>query len=615
MAQEEKILNDKELNAIALVTNEITQWETATAFITEKVAFQMRDLIRQLRKNYWGVFDTPNDPNTGRKKIWIPLTESWVEAAVKNIDLDTKDINFRAKVPTSIGLVPIIRHAVQDNLDDIYFGEHLDELARNIAIDGTAVWKTIERKDENGRAIFDIRTVDLLNVYIDPTARSIQEAYRFTERSLMSTEEIKQMKGWQNTEGLLQTKKGLSPNDTYRSTGNSTSNAKFRDVWESWGQFPKWWFTNSEEDQASGEEVEAQIVVSGIEAGNPRVHIMKQNNKVRPYEEAWYSRVSGRWYGRGVAEKVIMLQLWMNTIVNIRINRSYVSQLGIFKMKKGSGVTAQMLSRLVANGVVMVNNMDDLEQLVVDEASSASYQDEDRIKDWTQRVTSAFETVTGEKLPAETTATAVAIQGQGAQSAFVLIKEGMGNFLRRWLKRHALPIITKNLRSGDIVRITGDPEMLRSWDETLVNHAVMKELNKREGTLIDPEQVLQMRQQMLATMRARGSDRFIEMQKDIDFSTFDILVTITNEVVDQSIVAQNLVTMLQAAPNFSEALIRQIFDTLGLDANLIKPNAQPPQLEAGQAQAQAGAAEPQARRGRPLVTAQKALTQATTKQN
>jgi hypothetical protein len=99
--------------ACGIVDREVTAWETGTAFITDRVAFQMRNLTRLLRKNYWGAFDEPVDPQTGRRKIWHPLTEYLVEAAVKNIDLDTKDIDFRAKKSSAQAFKIVLRHARQ----------------------------------------------------------------------------------------------------------------------------------------------------------------------------------------------------------------------------------------------------------------------------------------------------------------------------------------------------------------------------------------------------------------------------------------------------------------------------------------------------------------------
>ena len=283
-------------------------------------------------------------------------------------------------------------------------------------------------------------------------------------------------------------------------------------------------------------------------------------------------KVPGRWYGRGVAEKLIPLQIWLNTVVNIRINRSYVAQLGIFKIRKGAGVTAQMLSRLHANGAIMVNNQDDIEQLVMQEASQASYRDEGVIMDWSRLVTAAFETVTGEKLPAETTATAVSIQSQASQSQFVLIKEGIGMFLERWLTRHAIPIMMKNVTRGDIVRITGEPDELRIFDERVVNSMVFNELDRRVkiGQLFNPEEIPQIQQRMLQEMQDMGDGRYTKLVEDIDFTKYDVAIDITNEKMNKSVLAQNLVTVLQAAPEFRDIILQYLMDTMGLDGNQIR---------------------------------------------
>jgi hypothetical protein len=94
-----KIQNDIELLAINIVDKERTNWEDAVCYVTEKVGFKMRELIRIFRKNFWGVYDQPIDPTTQREKFWIPLVETLVEDVVKNIDLDQKDIQFRSKGP------------------------------------------------------------------------------------------------------------------------------------------------------------------------------------------------------------------------------------------------------------------------------------------------------------------------------------------------------------------------------------------------------------------------------------------------------------------------------------------------------------------------------------
>src|SRR5262245_51436058 len=101
--------NDILMEAVKLVRDDVGAYEDATAFVTEDVAFHIRSLIRRLRKNYWGIFEEPIDPHTKREKIWVPLTEIVVDDVVKNIDLDQKDVNFRAKKPAGIEFTEVLR--------------------------------------------------------------------------------------------------------------------------------------------------------------------------------------------------------------------------------------------------------------------------------------------------------------------------------------------------------------------------------------------------------------------------------------------------------------------------------------------------------------------------
>lgn len=572
------IPSDIEKEAIRLIDEERTTWETTVAYVTDRVAFNMKNLIRQCRKNWWGVFDQPVDPQTGRAKVWVPLTESVGETVVKNIDLDTKDINFTAKKPAAVKFTSLVRSIVRNYLDEIDFGEKLDELENIVARDGTCVWKIFETK-KDGKLKTDIRIVDLLNVYLDPTSPSIQEAYRFTERALLYPDEIRDMTGWLNldVEGVL----SLPRNDGfYQNRGNFLSTVKSRDVWESYGKYPKYLKTGNKDDKKI--DLDLHIVVSGLEAGKPVVHLIKEYDGLKPYEEAWYAKVPGRWFGKGVSEKLMMLQIWINTIVNIRINRAYVSQLGLFTIRRGSGITPQMISRLAANGAVVVNSADDIKQLAMEEASASSYKDEANAQDWAQRVTSAYEVVTGEQLPSETSATATAIQSRSAQSQFALVKEQIGMFLQRFLKRHCIPTILKNLTHGDLVRMALEPEELVAWDSALVDAGLYEELDARAkmNVFVNPEEVMTERDRVLAKFKTYGIDRFTTLLKNPDFALYKVAVDITNESIDKGVVAQNLIQALTAAPEYREQLLPMLFDLMGIPFTPIKPQA--PMLPNGQ---------------------------------
>lgn len=586
--------SDIERLAISLVDAERVAWETTVSFVTDRVAFNMKNLIRQLRKNWWGVFDEPIDPQTGRKKIWVPLSESVGETVVKNIDLDTKDVNFRAKKPSAVKLTALVRSIVRNYLDAMRFGEKLDELETILARDGTCVWKTIETKETEDNKVkycTDIRIVDLLNVYIDPTSPTIQEAYRFTERALYYPDELKQQKGWIHTDGITGSI-GIPRNDGFfKNQANTLGTVKGIDVWESWGKFPKFLRTGVKADMAIDEDL--HIVISGLEGGTVRVHLIEKYTGKKPYEEAWYAKVPGRWYGKGITEKLMMLQLWINTIVNIRITRSIVNQLGLFTIRRGSGITPQMISRLSANGAVVVNSQDDIKQLVMQEVGPTSYKDEDSIYGWAQKVTSAFEAVTGEQLPSETSATESALQSHSAQSQFVLVKEQIGMFLQRWLIRHAMPTIFKNLTKGDLIGMALEDDELLAWDEMLVHQALYEELSRviSSGALINPDEVEQEKQRLMQRLKGAGKERFVTLLHDLDVTEYDVAIDITNESVDKGVITQNLIQALTAAPEYRDAILPQLFDMMGLTFQ--KP-ATPPQPIAPNGQPAGNGASPAA---------------------
>lgn len=565
--QKEYTNKSLEFRAIALVKDEKTRWENATAFITDRVSFRMRNLIRILRKNYFGTFDEPQDAHTGLQKVWYPLTQINVEAVIKNIDLDQKDINFKSKTANGYAVTEVTRAAVKDKLSRIYFGQKLDTFERYLAIDGTAVWKTWK---DNGK--LNIEYVDLLNIYIDPTTPSIQEAYRFTERSMMFPDAIANQKNWINNKGIMPVE-GLPRTDPFYGNRSTmmNSNVKMVDVYECWGMIPKSLITGLVSDDNT--EVPGRIVVSGLDSpGKERCHVIEANlktdaegNSLKPYEECWFTRVPNRWYGMGIAEKVLSLQIYANIVFNVRINRSRISQLGLFKIRKGSGITPQMLSKLPSNGAVVLNSLDDLQQFEIQEVGATSYKDEDVINTLSQRLTNAFDVVTGEGLPADTPATNAVIQNQNAKSGFSMIKDGLGFFLERWMDRHALPLIAKELTADSIVRFSQDEDTFNHLVDRVVMFKAKEALDESFAKgYVPSEQELLMEIQS-AREKMGKSDIFVTNVQQIVASELETEVYVTNEKTDIAVTVQNLINMLRVAPQFTEPIVKEVFDLMGLD--------------------------------------------------
>lgn len=561
-------MDEFEKEAIEIVKSEVTKYKDGEWFITESVAIAMRPLIRLLRKNYWGIFDVPLDPITKKPKTWVPLTRLIVDSTRKLSDIDLKDLTFAALKRKGIGVVSIVRGFVRRWLRVNFFGEVLDESILQMCIDGTTVWKTYTVR-ENGKTCVKRKTVDVLNVFIDPTANSIQEAQRFTERALLSPLEIEGMTGWTNTENV---KTGDGLHRIEIDMRHVASTGDFADVYEMWGLIPKRVVTKKKEDKGM---VEAHIVVSGIETGDLRVHLIELNknkdkagNIVKPYEEMRYMKVPNRWYGVGPAEMVMQLQEWINTIVNLRIKKNTNAALGLFKIRSGANVTQQMLSNLVSSGVIKLNDLGDLENMPINEAGEASYRDEENAKDWAFKVTSTYDIARGET-GGQATATASVIEDRNSKTAFTLVIESVGHMLNRWMDRQFLPHVPKMIKEYGEVPIYGDFDGIDELRRNAVAHLAMEEMErmyKKTGYVPTEEEVNMAMQKAEAELR-QHKDIFVEMIEDIVVEDLETIATFTNETTDTTITVRNLLDMAKLIED-SQArndFFMQAMDLMGLE--------------------------------------------------
>jgi hypothetical protein len=459
-----------------------------------------------------------------------------------------------------------------------------DEDSLTLAIDGTTVRKTWLK----GKNIVT-RNVDLLNVFIDPTAKSIQEAYRFTERGVMFTDEFAKT-GWMNVKDLESSTD--IPRIDSQTRNSQSEGVPQRDVWETFGKMPEYLLTGNPKDS---NDVDGHIIVSGLEAGKAMVHVLERNtnkdklgNIIKPYEEGRYITVPGRWYGKGVAEKVISLQIWMNMIINIRITRATLSQLGIFKIRRGSNITSNQISKLGTNGAISVNSMDDIEQLIVQEASQASYQDEDNIRNIAQRLTSAFEVVTGENLPASTPATNAALASKSALGTFTNITNRNAMFIQRWVDRQLLPRLAKNWNVEELINLLGNDDKF----EALIERVAVSEVRDAmyASNKIPTEEALMNAIEEVKESYRKNGNLFITDLKDLTISAIDTRVQVSDEDLDNAVIADKLIQMMQLAPEFKGHTIKQLYNVLGLaiPAELYRDLANPAMnktlVEQGQAQ-------------------------------
>jgi hypothetical protein len=562
----------QEEEVIKIIKKEKTEWEDGTVWVTDKINYKMKQLIQRYRKNYLGKFDNETDPNTGKKKVFVPFTEDMVEAVVKNIDLDSVDINITATNPNGHSSASIIRYLVSHFMRKNYFGELINQMIRVFCIDGTVVSKIMKNYDSKlkGQAI-KTKLVDLTNIFIDPAEENIQDAGAIIERHVLKLSEIDAYP-WDNKESVKGFRDITKINTFNTISYNSTGEVPYVEVYERWGDLPRFCFTGKDEDRDIW--VPAMAIVSNIDR-HPVVHKIVENKKgIKPYEEARYRQIFGRWYGRGIGEMLAGLQSYLNEVINLRLNKSRISQIGLFKYRKGSGITQQMLQSLISGGSIPVTKMDDIQELQISDVQPSSYHDEANIYTWGQRTTGAFSAGRGENLPANMPATTAVIQERGVRSGMEILQENLGMFLSRMFERHIIPLILETIKDEEVIAIVGSPKELKEIDENYIHSITNKETLKhliQYGCFPKPDFIDNLKELFRGNLEQLKKTRYFKVDKKmLQNWHYEVKVDITGEAFNKAVMVQQLNEMLMGYSQIPGAnldvdeLMKEILDLMGI---------------------------------------------------
>ena len=577
--------------AIKVLTEFITKHEEGNFQISRNKIMRMRFLLDTIRENYFGVFKKDKD-TIGQQKIFYPLTESLVWENVKNIDIDTKDINTKANNPSQYGLAVIVRNMVRDWMEKNQFGEQINDDLMYFALDGHIVKKKIyDTCEQVKKKSLKTERIDLRNIFRDMAGGSLQEE-DFIERSIQNVSHLKETYAgkWINLDKL---KGGGKIPDIHNEDKLEESVSPEIDLYEAYMKIPKSWITGRMAD--SEIYINGRIIASGLVSGTALIHRIEEWNKVRPYEEAKFEEAPGRWLGRGIGEKAIYLQLYLNTIYNVRRNNNLALMNQLFQFREGSGVTPEKMARLFAGGAIGVQQVGDIARIDTRNINfNESVSEEQNVVSVANRLASSQEASTGEALPASTPATNAIIQSRAVKTSLQLRQERFGLFLSNLFKRQLLPDFWRIYGKDEALRLIGEEEtskLRRKLTKYYTDLAISE-----GGQQITPQQ----RDAIEAEVKKQIDERdelWVKIEDLKNAEDVDISFYITDETFDKATVLQNLQQVLTSYKQFSQdpnaqVILRNIFDILGLDSETLMSSMTQQALPQGQ-QAQQGQGEPQ----------------------
>jgi hypothetical protein len=490
-------LDDYHKKAIDLVVQEIKNYETASR--------EIRNQIKVARKNYMGKFDQPRT-STGRVKTFIPLTQWEVDTIVPKIYVNDKAVTVIPRNEDSIRKSFIADAVLKYQIRTTNFPMSFRNSLYDLGIDGTTVWaigwnfqkETVTREDfsKSMRALNKLKSlmsrkkkptsqevnvlvdqisfkqIDLLNCFIDPTADSIQEAQSFIFRNVTELEKLKQnpiyfdskneVKGY--TSESFDTYDSRATNNAHTGTESQRYEQPMASTHERWGLFPLAWVTGKQEDEKR--MVTGVITIADKDNTRPillRIELNPFNHRKKPFEECWFQKKKGLWYGIGIGMKMRQLQKYLNKAVNRRIENEDVLHAGLFKIKRGSGLSTRNIIS-TPGGVIEVDQMSDIEQLDVRDISQLSNGTIDMIQSFVERINGASEIATGTS--ADRSATTSMIKDRNADTRFASVRGYINDFLLRFFTQ-VVAVNQQFLDKKFTLRLTGDQADFEQLDGML----------------------------------------------------------------------------------------------------------------------------------------------------
>lgn len=472
--------------AASLVQKEKLSYENANQGIKES--------LKRAYKNYLGIFDEPYDPYTGRKKIFSPLTHNIVDSVAKPVSVESSSIKILPMSEESRTKAKIINMVLPYFLQSMDFNSFMREFVHRTAWLGTQVaitdwvYEEIEVSTEKEADVMvkqlrgfaykqkigtktrvvkqdhpRVRSINIMDIYAPATAESLKWCCKHASvivRSQMTVSEVQSNPLYDDTIKATLSGRTWEGRDRYDSSslnqyalagyiGGETkvssgmefprSENPMVSIFDRYGMIPKSWITGDYEKDALINVPGIVTTVSDSNGGDMRTLCVRISpfGESGPFEEERFNTIPNRWYGEGLAERLIPLQTWHNEVINNRRNNEILVQHRMFIYKKGTVDPRQFTAR--PGGGIAVDNMADVQALQMQDISQSSFAEDSSIESAAQRLAGAAQTPIQKKV----TATEIQNIQANANITYNELRETTERFVERLILRHIIPLLQK----------------------------------------------------------------------------------------------------------------------------------------------------------------------------
>ena len=560
----------------SIIQNEIAEYLDGQVAISYGHYFSQESLVRRIMVYLNGIYTTGKLDSQGNYKYWFDIISPRINTEVKNVDFDTKDIILFSDKKKDNVPVFLANTRLKEWMNETGQATSLNEAVE----DGTAMGNVVFKKTSKGYQKMDLRNFFVIN----QTAKTLGST-PVIERHIMNQSGIrKKRKFWdsnivdkvldecgektyEETEDMINT--GKETESLYYTIYERNGEITERDLLQAQG------IEDADNEGDENKYVLAKIIVAAKGKDVKYTLFAKEIKKMSDiYKEYHRGRYQGRWFRVGMVETLFDVQTRINELGNqIARGMEWASKV-IFKTTD-TLINQNIMTEMVGGEIIKAKDISQLDTKL--EGFSELATEWNRLITLADALANSTEVIRGESLPSGTPFRLAALTNLNANKLFDFYREKLGLTFQEVFQEWILPDLIKDLKSKDVLRITGDEEYLKRFRRMVVDGWYVKNLLAFPPHT--PEQATALEEKKMMELAERP-EQIVKLEEDM-WQNFKprVRVVITGESVNLTAELETLHSFisLEQDPVRKTALIEWAMRKKGIDVSSL-PKSSPEAL-------------------------------------
>lgn len=479
-------------------------------------SFSQWETINLIELYYNSKFESGPLDSEGQRKVFLNIGRFRADVAAKQTDIDVKDFVFIPDDNSSTFGAFFLTKKFKSWAREKKFGTLINELNQDFSKFGSCVAKRVGSNMER---------IPLNSLIVQQDAKNLKIArYVIQKHEDMTFDEMESMKGW-------------DVSDLNIPYGEKNC------VYERYGSVQLKWFKEQKGMEVlEGDEMRSVDVMAIL---LPDIKDKKSNKgsilfidriKKRPFEEAHWAKIDGRWLGVGEVENQFENQVSRNMTANLRKRAMYWSSKHVFQSSDTE--IAKNLVRNVKDGEVLkIMPNGNITPVAIETRNLAEFENNDAM--WeknSDQKSFTYEVATGEALPSGTPFRLGVVMSQAVNSHFALKRENFGMFLSNIVSEQLLEVFKKENSKEHNVLIANDEKGIESLKREMVAFTKWQNFKDQllNGILPDLQDI---EQKVQEEIDSRTNHEFVVPEGFYDYikATVDIVTTGENVNIEKKI--------------------------------------------------------------------------------